>query len=65
VSTPSVSTRSDYALLAKQQVREAIAVLELVAWAHPGLANAQDSLADAHLAAGESGARAPFAAASD
>ena len=42
-----------YALLGKHQVREAIAVLELVAWAHPGLANAQDSLADAYLAAGD------------
>ena len=42
-----------YALLGKHQVHEAIAVLELVAWAHPGLANAQDSLADAYLAAGD------------
>jgi pimeloyl-ACP methyl ester carboxylesterase len=42
-----------YALLGKQMVREAIGVLELVAWAHPRLANAQDSLADAYLAAGD------------
>ena len=42
-----------YDLLGQKRGRDAIAVFEIVAWAHPTLANAQDSLADGYLAAGD------------
>lgn len=38
-----------YNLLGKQRPKEALAVFQLNAWAHPQSANAQDSLADGYL----------------
>jgi len=42
-----------YTLLGQHRAKEALAVFELNAWAHPGSANAQDSLADGYLAVGD------------
>ncbi|MGC1550076.1 MAG: alpha/beta hydrolase [Rhodanobacter sp.] len=44
-----------YDLLHQKRVSEAVAVFDLVAWAHPGSANAQDSLADGYMAQGNRG----------
>jgi tetratricopeptide (TPR) repeat protein len=38
-----------YNLLGQQRLRDALAVFQLNAWAHPRSANAQDSLADGYL----------------
>lgn len=38
-----------YNLLGQQRTKDALAVFQLNAWAHPELANAQDSLADGYL----------------
>jgi pimeloyl-ACP methyl ester carboxylesterase len=42
-----------YNLLGQQRPKVALAVFQLNAWAHPGSANAQDSLADGYLAVGD------------
>lgn len=42
-----------YDLLGQRQSKDAVVVFEIVAWAHPASANAQDSLADAYLAIGD------------
>ncbi len=42
-----------YNLLGQQQPRAGLAMFQLNAWAHPGSANAQDSLADGYLAVGD------------
>jgi dienelactone hydrolase len=42
-----------YDLLGQQRGRDALLLFEIVAWAHPGSANAQDSLADGYLAIGD------------
>ena len=42
-----------YNLLGQQRPKIALAVFQLNAWAHPGSANAQDSLADGYLAVGD------------
>jgi pimeloyl-ACP methyl ester carboxylesterase len=42
-----------YERLGRDQAREAFTLLEIVTWAHPQSANAQDSLADALMALGE------------
>ena len=42
-----------YNLLGKQRAKDALAVFQLNAWAHPESANAQDSLADGYLAVGD------------
>lgn len=42
-----------YDLLGQKRPKEALVVFETVAWAHPTLANAQDSLADGYLALGD------------
>ena len=42
-----------YNLLGQQRPKAALAVFQLNAWAHPGSANAQDSLADGYLAVGD------------
>ena len=42
-----------YERLGRKEPREAFTLLELVTWAHPQSANAQDSLADALMALGE------------
>ncbi len=42
-----------YNLLGQQRPKDALTVFQLNAWAHPHSANAQDSLADAYLSAGE------------
>jgi tetratricopeptide (TPR) repeat protein len=42
-----------YNLLGQQRPKDALTVFQLNAWAHPQSANAQDSLADAYLSAGE------------
>jgi tetratricopeptide (TPR) repeat protein len=44
---------SGYGLLKARQADAALVLFELVAWAHPRSANAQDSLADGYLAAGK------------
>jgi tetratricopeptide (TPR) repeat protein len=44
---------SGYALLKQKRPEIAVLLFELVAWSHPGSANAQDSLADGYLAAGK------------
>jgi len=50
-----------YDLLGKQRAKDALVVFEIAAWAHPTLANAQDSLADGYLAIGDKEkARKPF-----
>jgi len=38
-----------YNLLGQQRLRDALAVFQLNAWAHPRSANAEDSLADGYL----------------
>jgi pimeloyl-ACP methyl ester carboxylesterase len=43
-----------YELLGQKRSRDAIYIFEIVVWAHPTLANPQDSLADGYLAAGNS-----------
>ncbi len=42
-----------YNLLGKQQAKDALAIFQLNAWAHPQSANAQDSLADGFGAVGD------------
>jgi hypothetical protein len=42
-----------YNLLGQRRPKDALAVFELAAWAHPTSANAQDSLADGYLAVGD------------
>ena len=42
-----------YNLLGQRRPKDALAVFQLNAWAHPGSANAQDSLADGYLAVGD------------
>jgi pimeloyl-ACP methyl ester carboxylesterase len=42
-----------YDLLSRQHFADATVVFEVVAWAHPASANAQDSLADGYLAVGQ------------
>jgi dienelactone hydrolase len=42
-----------YNLLGQNRGKDALAVFELAAWAHPTSANAQDSLADSYLAVGD------------
>lgn len=42
-----------YNLLGQQRAKDALAIFELNAWAHPTNANLQDSLADGFLAVGE------------
>ena len=42
-----------YNLLGQQRGRDALAVFELNAWAHPQSANTQDSLADGYVAVGD------------
>jgi hypothetical protein len=42
-----------YNLFAQHRPKDALAVFEIAAWAHPTSANAQDSLADGYLAAGD------------
>ena len=44
-----------YNLLGQQRPRDALAVFQLNAWAHPQSANAQDSLADGYLSVHEKG----------
>ena len=39
-----------YELLGMDRPKDALAALQMAAWAHPSSANAQDSLADAYLA---------------
>jgi Chlorophyllase enzyme len=42
-----------YNLLAQNRLQDGLAVFQLVAWAHPTSANAQDSLADGYLGVGD------------
>ena len=42
-----------YNLFGQHRPKDALAVFEIAAWAHPTSANAQDSLADGYLAAGD------------
>jgi pimeloyl-ACP methyl ester carboxylesterase len=42
-----------YNLFGQHRPKEALAAFEIAAWAHPTSANAQDSLADGYLAAGD------------
>lgn len=42
-----------YNLLGQQRAKEALAVFQLNAWAHPQCANAQDSLSDGFVAVGD------------
>ncbi len=42
-----------YSLLGQQRPKDALALFQLNAWAHPHSANAQDSLADGYLATGD------------
>jgi len=42
-----------YNLLGQNRPKDALAVFEIAAWAHPTSANAQDSLADGYLAVGD------------
>ena len=42
-----------YNLLGQQRAKDALAVFQLNAWAHPQSANAQDSLADGYAAVGD------------
>jgi hypothetical protein len=42
-----------YNLFGQHRPNDALAVFEITAWAHPTSANAQDSLADGYLAAGD------------
>jgi hypothetical protein len=44
-----------YERLGRNQPREALMLFEIVTWAHPQSANAQDSLADGLIAVGEKG----------
>ena len=51
-----------YSLIGEHRYADAIGVLEVTAHAHPGSANAEDSLGDAYLAAGQAKqARAAYA----
>ena len=49
----SALNSTGYSLIAEHKLAEAIGVLRLVAYAYPNSANAQDSLADAYIAAGQ------------
>jgi hypothetical protein len=42
-----------YELLSQGRIKDAVAIFEINAWAHPLSANAQDSLADGFIAAQE------------
>jgi Flp pilus assembly protein TadD len=42
-----------YNLLGQHRPKDALALFQLNAWAHPHSANAQDSLADGYLSAGD------------
>jgi tetratricopeptide (TPR) repeat protein len=42
-----------YALFGQNRPKDALALFQLAAWAHPQSANAQDSLADGYMAVGD------------